>query len=397
MNKRVIWASAFVVSICCLVSLPVFAEDRAVVFTLKAVNIEQGVVDATSITIASEIESHGYTIVDHSAALHQLWQESIDSKEQAKKPEAPLVPKEPEASAEPLVPPPPPPGEENTAAIEPAVPEEPEPGPEPDELEPQTVPLVPISQDALHLAVAEELGVDYYFDGSLVRLGKQMQVRVAMHTREGNIVATKRMAARTEDDLPIVIPRLVEALLQQKDTEETRNLDNATRAETENQPQRFKLEKNFGLIIGQAFGFGDMRSVTQLTFDGRFEFGNVLAEIDAGLALATKEFSPQFVFDIAVGYYLSRTSVAPYIGGGAGLFVGERMNEHCEHYTDVDYDYEYEECSADSFVGWNLFPFIGLEMLRQSSIRLHIDFRYLFNFSGDAFGHAPMVLAGINF
>jgi len=49
-------------------------------------------------------------------------------------------------------------------------------------------------------------------------------------------------------------------------------------------------------------------------------------------------------------------------------------------------------------IGWEVYPSVGIEFLRHSSIRLHVDFRYLFDFAGDAeWGHGLAVMAGVNF
>ncbi len=402
MFKRLTLFRALIISFVCLSAHTVLAGERATVFTLEAINVEEGVVQATSVTIATEIESRGYTIVDHRAALDDLVRESAKKDEPPAEKAPPSAPTPEIPAGAPPVPPPPPAGEvAETAQEEPPATATTDSTPEdrdPDAFEEPPVQVATVSRDELHQTVADEIGCDYYFDGSLVRLGRQMKLRLAMYRVDGKNVATKTMDARTEDDLPIVIPRIVEALLKQRDVAETRNLDNATRAETQNLPQRSRLEKNFGVILGQAFGLGDMNHFTQIAFDGRFEFNDIIAEIDAGMAIGVgdndHDIDPQFLFDIAVGYYLSHTSIAPYIGAGVGMFIGDRMKRVNSGSSETDY----ADNGSGSMVGWNVFPFVGLELLRQSSIRLHFDFRYLFDFAvGERFGHAPMLLGGINF
>jgi hypothetical protein len=49
-------------------------------------------------------------------------------------------------------------------------------------------------------------------------------------------------------------------------------------------------------------------------------------------------------------------------------------------------------------VGFDVYPFFGLEFLRNSSIRVHLDLRYCFDFAENAeWGHGLMALAGIDF
>ena len=97
--------------------------------------------------------------------------------------------------------------------------------------------------------------------------------------------------------------------------EETLDLDNATVAEAQQMANRFRLEKNMGLLIGQFFSANDkMAHYTFIAFDGRFELNDVLIGVNVGLAFTdTEETDTHLFLDILGGYYLSHTSFAPYL------------------------------------------------------------------------------------
>jgi hypothetical protein len=236
---------------------------------------------------------------------------------------------------------------------------------------------------------------------------------VTLYDAAGRQLASERMPARTADDIALVLPRLAQALLSDQTVDETLTLDNATRAETQVLPQRHKVEKNFGPLVGVLISTDTdvMPTMPLIGIGARFEFGDVMAEAAGGMAIHGRlnhdddgdgnadddgsiigssdrddEQSPLHLFlNISAAYYLTHTSVAPYIGGGLGFFLGERLH----HDTDGD----------DTGAGIELFPLLGIELMRSTRIRLHLDARYSFNVdaaSGD-WGHGPGVLAGVNF
>jgi len=125
-----------------------------------------------------------------------------------------------------------------------------------------------------------------YVDGKLVRLGSKIRVSVNMRSLDGKVIDAWQTEAKTEDDLVNVLERISMAVAGDKAVEETLNLDNATMAEAQRQSNRFRIEKNLGIVIGHAFGFSDsMTSFTMVAFDGRFEIKDALIEINGGFAL----------------------------------------------------------------------------------------------------------------
>lgn len=366
------------------------ASETIVFFPLESVNIDEGLSKATSMTIYGEIENRGYTIVDHGDVERRFRREnssvetpSVDSESIAiakafedPKPDAGELTKEVETGAETSSS-----SSKNEISVSPKE-KESEPAPEPRR--------ITLSDQEIKRAVAVELGCTHYLEGRLVALGNRINLQLKIVRTNGEIVASEVMLANSENDLPLIIPRIVEALIDQKTVKETPEVDNATQDETQNLSRLSRFETNFGILMGQAFGMGDMKSLTIVNFDGRFEFDDVLAEINTGLGIVTKPVRPSLIVDVAVGYYLTQRVVAPYLGVGMGIFIGDRMERKCGD------DRASNKC--DEFqIGWNVFPMFGLELLRQTSLRLHLDFRYLFSFTDSKFGHAPMALVGINF
>jgi hypothetical protein len=249
-------------------------------------------------------------------------------------------------------------------------------------------------------AIARQLGCSGYVDGKLVRLGTKIRVSINLRGLDGNVVQALQTEAKTEDDLANALERIAMALAGDKTVEETLNLDNATMAEAQRQSNRFRIEKNLGVVIGHAFGFADsLNSFTFVAFDGRFEIKDALIEINGGFAMCD-DVDFQFIIDIAAAYYLTHTPISPYLGVGFGVFFFGNRLEGKRDCNDTDGDGFDDDCdySDPSMIGWEVFPAVGVEFLRHSSIRLHVDLRYLFDFAGEAhWGHGLAIMAGVNF
>jgi hypothetical protein len=341
--------------------------EKIAVFPFEAVNVAPGVVRAASAVLESELRKRGFTVAE--------WElEVSEPPEPEPEPEPEPGPTEP-VSAPPIHPPPPPP-------IAPAAPV-------------ALAPPAPELSTVQKREIARDIGCDFYLDGSLVKLGSEIRVAVFKRDLDGAVVDSREMPAGNDDDLVTVLERIAQAFAERKTVDQTLDLDNATRAEARDLPERFRLEKNFGAIIGQAFGVGDsMHYFTILAFDARLEIGDAMVELSAGFAPGESE-STQMMIDIGAAYYLTHTRIAPYLGAGAGVFFGDRI----EAGGGGEPSPSGLDGGDDEFaVGFEAFPVLGLEFLRHSSIRLHLDFRYSFSWSPDGdFGHGPVALVGINF
>jgi hypothetical protein len=291
---------------------------------------------------------------------------------------------------------------------------------------PEALPTPPTTVDKGEIARAH--GCSGYIDGKLVRLGALIRVSVNERDLDGRVRESREAEARNDDDLVGVLERISAALADGGSVDGTLTLDNATVVETQRKTNTYRMEKNFGLVIGGTFGVGDtMDSGMLLAFDGRLETGDLLVVLNAGIVVATPDEYDDFLesahverdygssgdtagasadegapgfqfwlgFDFA--YYLTHTPIAPYLGAGVGMFVGGRV--HLRDRVDTDHDgFEDGTRYSDSEVGLDVHPTIGVELLRHTSIRVHVEVRYACDFAERGrFGHGPMVLAGIDF
>ena len=248
--------------------------------------------------------------------------------------------------------------------------------------------------------IAKELGCHGYVDGKMVKLGSKIRVTINLRNSNGDILQSKVMDGETEDDLVIILERIATAFAHDVSVDETLNLDNATRAETTHKTQRFRPEKNFGVIIGETFSVTDaMDHYTMFAFDVRLEQKDVLVELSAGFGVhGGQDPAGHFFAGVGVAYYLSHTGISPYLGAGFGIFLGDRLNIEKDD-DHGDYVPVHEENDDDEFgVGFELYPTLGIEFLRNASMRLHLEMRYGFSISPDTdLGHGPVVVAGIAF
>lgn len=398
--------------------------DRATkiaVFPLEGINIDPKVLEASTEILTSSFITSGFTVADWKVGFRKVTGEDPDAPPPSRViplvEETPIVAapmpttfEEPAGATE---------GEEKPVEAEEKIVDEATPPVAPAPYRRVTVPARPsmvnnrprpfggyppapparmtlkMSTD-LKAQIARELGCDYYMDGKLVTLGTKTRITVEKHNMEGDAVDARVMEGRSEDDLIIVFERMAMAFANDQETDETLGLDNATRAEALRQSNRFALEKNFGISIGETFSFSDrMDHFTRIAFDGRLEMKELMVDINAGFGLTGGE-NPKahFVAGVGLGYYLSHTSVAPYLGAGFGIFAGERVSISSNNAG----DWSDSSDGDDVAVGFELYPALGIEFLRHSSIRVHIDFRYNFSVVTDnAYGHGLTALMGINF
>ncbi len=395
-------------------------DTRVVAFPLEGVNILPRVLDASNEVLWMSLTEEGYIVADWEMGYKRVtgFDAPPPPRPPAPKPVepspapilvpiVPYYPVNPQGSASSVLSgegvvdhasPPPSPGAptpQNATIAQPtvveqlAVVEQPEPltwvEPEPDP------PPAPKLTAELKSQIAREMGCEAYVDGKLVLLGSKIRVTVKMKNAEGDILDSKQMEAQTEDDLHIIFKRISRALALGMTIEETLDLDNATVAEAQQMANRFRLEKNMGLLIGQFFSLDEkMAHYTFIAFDGRFELNDVLIGVNVGLGFTDTEETDSHIFvDILGGYYLSHTSVAPYIALGIGIMLGNFLS-----IGDNDSD------GLESFrqIGFHGFPTFGIEFIRNSRMRAHIDIRYALVVGQDSeIGHGPMITAGLNF
>lgn len=336
-------------------------EGKLVLFPLEAVNVSEGTAEATALLLRNELVNRGYEVTaaaDVKAALAEIRRAPAEKGDAAPT----------SISAE---------GE--TAADSPLD--------------------AGITSDNKR-AATDRLGAAQYLDASLVALGSRYQLEITWRAADGTFLTSKAMVAKTEDDLNTVIPRIVEALVTSKKVDETRTLDNASLAETDNLPNRFRLEKNFGPAVGMLVGFDEVETGPVAGFNARLEVTNLLIDLVAmfGFPSVKDEWGDSnvgFILEanVGLGGYLTHTQVSPYLLGGFGVWVGDRFGS-----KKVDGGFDTNEYETNSGVGGDVFGAVGVEFLRHTRIRLHADLRYVFSFTGDGdVGHSLLPMVGLNF
>jgi hypothetical protein len=245
-------------------------------------------------------------------------------------------------------------------------------------------------------------GCGFYLTGSIVTLGEQVTITLDLYVANGARVTGKKITAPNQQLLPSAIETIAAAT-----ADEIRRFQATPPAPppaavgpdpVQNNPKTNDgFQKNFGLAVSQTFSISkdDMYNFMSFYFNGRFEFNRLLMNTNVGFSLGNSdpEDAFHFLFNLSLAAYLLKTQVTPYLGAGFGFFIGNRMKK-CE----PDY-MGGETCSnADVHVGWDVFPVLGLEVLRNTFLRVHLEGRYLVTFNGnDSWGHGPVVMMGVAF
>ena len=358
--------------------------DSAAVFPFETINTSPEIAKAVTVTITQHLESRGFAI---------LWGNTL-SKETSVPPTV-----QPPQTASTAETPQPKTTPANKAAASPDA-EDSSSTDSADSAGQKETPAQPavLSPEAMSVAA---LGAEcrFYLTGSLVQLGDQLTITVDIFLADGARLAGKKIVSPSERALPSAIQTIAAAVademlryqhpLEKKQTAPSETPVPAPSKDTDG------FQKNFGLILGQTFSLSDdMYSFISFYFNGRFEFNRLLMTTNAGFSIGNKDPSNGFHFalNISLSAYLLKTQVTPYLGGGFGFFIGNRMADRC---ADDDY---YESCEDEGLVGWDIFPVVGLEVLRTMFMRVHLEGRYLVTFNGyGSWGHGPTILMGIAF
>ncbi len=364
--------------------------DKAVLFNPEVVNTPEETANAVTLVLARHMESRGIPIVlekDLNGALTKV--PTVETLPSTVEPAEASRPAQASGAAGPA---------EASAAessSSPAAPAEP-----------------PVEQRATpSLSVlATGAGCRFYMTGSIVTLGEQMTLTLDLFLNDGARVAGKKITALNAEMLPLAVETLAAAA-----ADEMNRFAEAHPTASAASPQGGPLasdgpdtasmrpksnegfQKNFGILVGQTFSISkkDMFNFLSFYFNARLEFNRLLMNTNVGFSLGNKDPGDafHFLFNLSLSAYLLKTQVTPYVGGGAGFFVGNRMRE-CR----TDY-YGGEVCtSGDARVGWDVFPVLGLEVLRTLFLRVHLEGRYLVTFNGyGSWGHGPAILMGVAF
>jgi hypothetical protein len=249
----------------------------------------------------------------------------------------------------------------------------------------------------------DKLGAGYYIDGAVVQLGHQIVLDLKAHLATGQVIAHRKTGAESESGLPRAVQTSVVAFA----AEMSRYAKAAPQAAKSEDPpatpavggDEMRVVHNFGVAVGQLISLVDeLHTYTFLNFNGRFEFDRLLLITNAGFAIGNRQAEDAFHFNLnlSLAAYLTKTQVSPYLGGGIGLFIGNKLVS-CPDQPDDEWG-TVDECDENAVVGWDVFPVLGLELLKTRPIRVHVESRYLVSFNAyKTWGHGPMIIIGAAF
>jgi hypothetical protein len=207
---------------------------------------------------------------------------------------------------------------------------------------------------------AQELGLSEYVHVEAVRLTSKIALHATLRDKHGRVLFQVRATAMSLDDMEVVADRLAAALVQRTDIGNTRTIDNVTGKETRGANRLF-LEKvlgaRFALVLPVANHL-DPQPTLLMQFDARLEQKDYFLELAFGFLIPNESAATRSVAgvvgELGASYYLTHTSVSPYIGAGISprVFLGM--------YTGA---------------GVAINAHLGLMFMRESSTRIYLEFQ----------------------
>jgi len=222
-----------------------------------------------------------------------------------------------------------------------------------------------LAQAGTEKDAATQLNLSEYIVIHAVKLDQRIAIDATLYNKHGSHLYQARATAMSLDDMQAVSERIAISLHRRTELEHTQTLDNVTEKEAK-RPTRTFAENVAGFRTAIVLPFApDVDPAPMLLgqFDMRLEGRSYFIEFAAGLMLPSDLGDDGYDDDASVGglvgqlgasYYLTHTSVSPYVGAG----ISPRL---------VFGDYT----GAGLAVGGQL----GLMFMRQASTRIYIEAR----------------------
>jgi hypothetical protein len=220
-----------------------------------------------------------------------------------------------------------------------------------------------LAQAGTEKDAATQLNLSEYIVINAVKLDQRIAIDATLHNRHGSHLYQTRATAMSLDDMQAVSERVAISLHRRTELEHTQTLDNVTEKEAK-RPTRTFAENVAGFRTAIVLPFApDIDTAPMLLgqFDMRLEGRSYFIEFAAGLMLpsdfddsADRASIGGLVGQLGASYYLTHTSVSPYVGGG----ISPRL---------VFGDY--------SGAALTLGGQVGLMFMRQASTRIYIEVR----------------------
>jgi hypothetical protein len=221
-----------------------------------------------------------------------------------------------------------------------------------------------LAQAGTEKDAATQLNLYEYIVVTAVKLDQRIAIDATIYNRHGSHLYQTRATAMSLDDTQAVSERIAISLHRRTELEHTQTLDNVTEKEAK-RPTRTFAENVAGFRTGVVIPIvADHEPAPMLLgqFDLRLEGQNYFIEFAVGLMLPSdfddaedKVSIGGLVGQLGASYYLTHTSVSPYVGAG----LSPRL---------IGGDYS----GAALTVGGQF----GVMFMRQASTRIYIEGRF---------------------
>ena len=220
-----------------------------------------------------------------------------------------------------------------------------------------------LAQAGTEKDTATQLNLAEYISVTAVKLDQRIAIDATLYNKHGSRLYQARATAMSLDDMQAVSERIAISLFRRTELEHTQTLDNVTEKEAK-RPTRTFAENVAGVRTAVVFPFApDLDTAPMLLgqFDMRLEGEDYFLEFAAGLMLPSNfddggnsASVGGLVGQLGASYYLTHTSVSPYVGAGVSprLLFG---------------DY--------SGAGLTVGGQIGVMFMRQASTRIYVEGR----------------------
>lgn len=213
--------------------------------------------------------------------------------------------------------------------------------------------IVPLD-DAL-IDATKQAGADKMYVLRISPLGSKLIVELQELTTTQEVVAVRTITANNPEELDIIIPRVVTALVEKKSVEETAKVNTVSSPE-----QRTWGKKPGEILLGLGIVFGG--PIANSTggiiygFDGMFayEMERFRLNLDLGGMFDARENEKgMFRFSFGADYLMFLEDWSPYVGASLGYLT--LKTDHLDN----------------SGVGF--FPHIGMEFFRLHKVRMLVE------------------------
>ena len=200
------------------------------------------------------------------------------------------------------------------------------------------------------------------------RLGEKILVHLSQENPPGTIVTERQLWIDNIEEIIKAAPRLVDALVHNKPTDTTVDMETVTGHEAA------ELNKISGESLWNIGIFGTFLPGTDIAAEPGYEFGwsYETQKYAVGTEFRVSE-NEDFTFgswSIGGRYFLNKKNISPYVGGGFSIFGGSYTNYYDDRYYD---DYYYSDSDGDSGLG--AYVVGGISMLRLTKSRLKLELR----------------------